>query len=74
MILSFPGMQDIGFFDFVFEFLFLYRFWLMWFGSLPLLGPGGLAIFFFAFVLFVCLFVCLFVFRPPLDGGYGVSN
>ena len=31
--------------------------WLMWFDSLPLLGPGGLAVFFFAFVfLFFCLF------------------
>ena len=34
-----------------FDFTSLYR--LMWFDSLPLLGPGGLAIFFFAFVLFL---------------------
>ena len=29
-------------------------YWLMWFDSLPLLGPGGLAIFFF------CVFFCFF--------------
>ena len=27
-------------------------YWLMWFDSLPLLGPGGLAILFFAFFVF----------------------
>ena len=38
-------------------------YWLMWFDSLPLLGPGGLAIF-----LFLCFFcVCVFFFEREIS-------